>query len=127
MKIDDPEQLEYLHDATVDEIVFGYSNDSKDMRLTVTCDEECGHRDWAGRTLTVTFSNLLRASGTWLGHVMGHDTVNSIREGASADMQQSVGALCGMGIDAPGRLLRLTFHSGSEIEIACDEIDVQLG
>jgi hypothetical protein len=126
MRLDDVNQLEYLHDATVSEVILGYSGDSKDLRMVVTCDEECGHPDWAGKTVTVIFSNLLRAAGTWLGHVVGQDAVSSIGEGGSIDMKQSIEALCRMGIAPPRRLLRLTLHSGSEIDIACDEVDIRV-
>ena len=76
--------------------------------------------------MTVTLLNVLRASGVVLGHVAGHDIINSFSEGASGDMERSIRVMCGMGIFAPKILLRLTLHSGSEIEIACDEIDIRV-
>ncbi len=126
MKINDLEQLEYLHDAIVSEVAFVYKGNSKAIKIITICDSDCGYRDWSGKAVTVTLSNVLRASGVVLGHIAGQDIINSFSEGASEDMQRSIQVMCDIGIFAPKIFLRLAFHSGSEIEIACDEIDVRV-
>lgn len=126
MRITDMEQLEYLHDAIVTEITYVYTNSSKDIRIVAVCDDDSGHLIWSGKTVIVTLSNVLRASGVLLGHVAGPDTIQSFSEGASGDMTQAVEELCSIGIVAPKAFLRLTLHSGSQIEIAFDEIDVRV-
>lgn len=124
MRITDNEKLEYLHDAIVSEISLINANGSKHMRITATCDEECGYEDWSGKAVIVTLSNVFRASGVLFGHVAGEDIVNSFSEGVSAGMHRSIQELCRVGIAAPRVLLTLTLHSGSEFEVACGEIDV---
>ena len=119
-------QLEYLHDAIVKEISFTYSDTSKNLRITTACDDDSGCFDWCGKTVIVTFLNVVRASGTLLGHVAGYDMVQSFSEGASADMKRSFQQLSGIGIAAPRVIVKLCLHSGSEVEIACDEISVRV-
>lgn len=124
MRIPDMNQLEYLHDATVSEIALTYDGDSKFLRIVATCDDECGYDEWSSKTVVVTLSNLVRASGFVLGHVAGHETIQSFGEGASEEMLRSMHVLGNIGISAPKTFLRLTLQSGSEIEIACGEVDV---
>jgi hypothetical protein len=124
MRIRDMARLEYLHDAVVSEIAIIYAADSKSIRIVVACDEECGYEDWSGKDLEVTLSRVLLAFGLVLGHVAGPDAVQSFYEGASTEMMQKVQELRDAGISPPATFLRLTLHSGSEIEIACDEVDV---
>jgi hypothetical protein len=120
MKADEMGKLEYLHDAILSEIAFVCAGDSKNIKMTAICDEDCGYHDWSGKSVVVTFSNIIRVSAILFGHVAGHDIVNSISEGVSADMQRCVEELCGLGVAPPKAFLRITLHSGSELEIACD-------
>lgn len=124
MNITDLEQLEYLHDAIVKEIAFAYTNSSKGLRISSICNGDCGYHDWNGKTVIVTLSQVTRASGVLLGHVAGRDMIQSFSEGASAEMKLNIDKLCSIGVVAPKVFLRLTLHSGSELEIACDEITV---
>lgn len=124
MRITDNEKLEYLHDAVVSEISLVNANGYKRMRITATCDEECGYDDWSGKVVTVTFSDVIRASGVLFGHVAGEDIVNSFSKGVSVGMDRSIQELRSVGIAVPEVVLTLTLHSGSEIEVACGEIDV---
>ena len=125
MKILDLKQLDYLHDAIVRQIAFALTDTRKDLVVTVTCDDDCGYSDWCGKTLIITLANLLQASGTFLGHVAGYETVQSFDEGASADMSQKIQQLSKIGIAPPNIVLRFTLHSGSEFEIACDSIAIR--
>ena len=126
MKVTDLNQLEYLHDAFVDEIAFMNSCASKNLKIQLRCDDDCGYPDWAGKALTVNFSNILRVSSVLLGHVDGQDIVGAFTKGVSEDMQQSIQKMSAIGISAPKIFLMLTLQSGSEIEIACDEISISL-
>ena len=118
----DVAQLESLHNAIVSEIAFAYTDDSKTVHIIITGDEACVNREWAGRAVAVTLTNVLRVSGALLGHVAGRDVINSISNRTSTEMRRSIQELSDAGIITPRILLRLTLRSGSEIEIACDEI-----
>ncbi|MCK1642486.1 hypothetical protein IVA95_34255 [Bradyrhizobium sp. 157] len=124
MKVQDVEQLDYLHDALLKKITFASTDKNKNLLMNVICDDDCGYPDWCGKKLVVTFSNVVRASGTLLGHITGYDTVQSLDEGASEDMKEGLRQLSEMGIVPPQIIRRLILHSGSELEIACDSIDV---
>lgn len=126
MRIFDLEQLAYLHDAVVSEMAFMSTGDFKEFRIKARCDDDCGYEDWSGKTVTITLSYVLRASGVIWGHVVGQDIVNSFSQGVSKDMEWNIRRLRDIGITAPKIFLRLTLHSGSEFEIACDEVDVSM-
>jgi hypothetical protein len=120
------EKLGYLHDAIVQQISLVFTHSEKSLTITVVCDDDCGHAEWCGKTLTLTFAGLLRTSSAILGHVAGYDSVNFFNEGASAAMGQAIQQLSQMGISPPAIVLRLCLHSGSELEIACDSVAVCL-
>jgi hypothetical protein len=125
MKITDKLILEYLHDAIVREISFVTNeNGIKDLVITAKCDEDCGYEEWAGKAVAVTLSSVLLASAILLGHVAGEDIVQSFREGLSATSRQRIAEMRDIGISIPNSLLTLVLQSGSEIEIACDDVDI---
>lgn len=125
MKITNKLILEYLHDAIVRKISFVTSADgTKHLVIEAKCDEDSGYEEWAGKVVAVTLSNVILASGILLGHVAGEDIVQSFSEGLSATSRQRVTELCNLGISTPSSLLTLALQSGSEIEVACDEVDV---
>jgi hypothetical protein len=124
MKITNTELLEYLHDAVVDGMSLDVVLESKNLVVNVTCDEDCGYDNWAGRRVAVTLSGVIVASAMLFGHVAGKDSVQSFREGISAATHQRLAELGQIGIPAPSTLLTLSFQSGSEVEVACAGVDV---
>lgn len=125
MRITNIETLDYLHDAIVRYISFDMSADgSKQLVIEAECDANCGYEEWAGKVVSVTLSNVILASAIFWGHVAGEDIVQSLIEGVSAATRQRVTQLSDLGISPPMTLLTVTLQSGSEIEIACDGVDV---
>jgi len=125
MRIADIELLEYLHDATVQEICFATgANGFKILMIRGKCDEDCGYLDWAGKRIVVTLSDVILASGMLFGHVAGEDMIQSFSQGVSAKTRQWVADLSSAGISTPTALLRFVLQSGSDIEVACGEINV---
>lgn len=122
----DIEQLDYLHDAVVHEINWQPVQDSKILKMTFVCDEECERPGWAGKKVIVVCDDVLMASATLLGHVLGQDTFNSVSEGLSPSMLDDLQKLVDMGVSRPQVLLRITLHSGSELQIACNGIAVDI-
>jgi hypothetical protein len=126
MSRQDIENLDYLHDAVVDDIIWKNGQNSKIAQMVVTCDIECEYPEWAGKRLVVTFNNVLLQSSLLLGHVAGRDSFDSCSEGVSASVMEHIQVLGGMGVTFPKTMLRIALHSGSELEIACDSVTVEV-
>lgn len=122
----DIEQLDHLHDAMVHEINWQPVQDSRILQMTFVCDEECERSDWAGKKVSVVCNDVLMVSASLLGHVLGQDTFDAFSEDLSPSMLDDVQKLVGMGISRPEVLLRIALHSGSELQIACNGIAVDI-
>jgi hypothetical protein len=117
--------LNYLHDAIVQEICFGHNAKGlKELVIRAQGDEDCGYTDWAGKDVRIRLVDVIVAAGTLFGHVMGEDSIAGFDGVISATTHGLVTELCNAGITNPKQLLRVSFRSGSYIEIACDHVDV---
>jgi hypothetical protein len=117
--------LNFLHDAVVQEISFVHNSTGvKELVIKAWSDPDCGYEDWAGKLVSLSLQDVIIADGTLFGHVMGEDSISGFEEGISPKTQRLLSQLVDAGVSAPTVLLRITFHSGSSIDIACDEIEV---
>jgi hypothetical protein len=124
MRVTDKELLEYLHDAFVSRISFENNETSKNLIIRATFDEDCGDDEWAGKEVVVTLSGVVLTTAILLGHISGQDAVQSFVQGVSAGMRQRLTKLMAVGISIPEGLFTITLQSGSEIEVACEEIEM---
>lgn len=124
MKVEDTEFLEYLHDALMESIHFEEHKGTKRLIMKATFDEDCGNTDWDGKAAIITFSDVIVATAIFLGHVTGQDMVQSFRQGISVVTHQRLATLIAAGVPAPEKRLTIALQSGSEIEVACAEINV---
>lgn len=122
----DLEPLDHLHDARVEQIHWNPVQDSKIVQMTFTCDEECERPDWAGKTVNVVCDDVLMMSAVLLGHVLGQDTFDAWSEDLSPSMLEDLQKLARAGISRPEILLRITLHSGSELQIACNRVTAEV-
>ncbi len=122
----DIRRLNYLHDAIVQEICFAHNAKKgfKELVIRAQGNDDCGYPDWAGKDVTVSLLDVIVATATLFGHVMGEDSIDGFDEGISARTDRLVTELVDAGVFSPTILLKITFHSGSYIEIACAGVDV---
>jgi hypothetical protein len=94
--------------------------------MTLTCDNECGRADWAGRQIVVTFNDVLLLSSLLFGHVAGKDLFDRHNDNLSPDVIENLGTLTAFGIPQPRIHLRIAMHSGSELQLACGSITLEV-
>lgn len=117
--------LEYLHDATLQGIVFCADHEGRRcLRMHVTFDDECGNSALAGKVAEILFSDILIVSGVLWGHVSGADCVNSVTTGLLPSAEQAVCKITKLGIAEPSLKVTVALQSGSELAIACAAVDV---
>jgi hypothetical protein len=117
--------LDHLHDAVLVSLTFSPRPDgSRDGRLVATCDEECEYDEWAGKTVSLVFSDILLLDGVLLGHVCGQEFVNTISQGLLPCAEERVSALVREGVRMPRIRLTVALQSGSEVAVACDGVEV---
>jgi len=121
------DSLAYLHDATVEEITWLSTQESRTVVLRFTCSDDCGKQEWNDQHVVVTCSDVLLCSSLLLGHVSGHDTFDSHSVVLSTEVTKALEGMLGIGITRPNVLLRIALHSGSELQLACDRIDIVVG
>src|SRR5688500_4084237 len=122
MSLEWMERLDYLHDATVTEVVWSSVASARSLRMAVSCDEECGDPELAGKQLVVRFNNVLVCSATLWGHVAGDDALNSFSNDVTPEVREYLQRLTALGISTPKMVFRVACHSGSEVQLACDEV-----
>jgi hypothetical protein len=125
MKIVDQEQLEFLHDAALLDLCFEFRPDGeRRLILRAMCDEDCGYEEWNGRLVSVILAGLTLTTVRLFGHVAGPEFINSFAAGVSAQTSSALEELKAAGIAIAEFLLTLSLQSGSEVELACESVEV---
>lgn len=114
----------YLHDAEVRRLshepgAAGLSTAKLELRV----HPDCGHPPWNDQTVTILFLDVLLWRSTLWGHALGRETFDRGHPRISASAQQLLATL---GAPTERHLLSLGFHSSSEIEVVCEDIEVVL-
>lgn len=127
MLVDDLEMLEYLHDAVVENLSFSFANDGeRTVQLRVRAHADCGYAPWNGMTVTVRLRDTVLFVGTLLGYTTSGDTISMFQQGVSSEAERKVADLRGHGLGVPHIKLGLAFSSGSEIDVVCRAVDVEV-
>lgn len=115
----------YLHDSAVQRMTF--SIDDRGVHtfvLHMVCHPDSGHSEWSGQRLLLTAHDVIMSSMNACGYASGQDSINTIQSEVSAAFSSKVFDLVGRGVGAPSAYMRLKLNSGTEIEIACESIDL---
>ncbi len=122
------EKVDYLHDADVYEIrLIIDESGERELHLRLRGHPECGYEEWNGKEIRVTFYDPRIVLGELFGHVANGETLNAWRHSPSASMQSHVRRHVGMGLPTPNHFVEIVLHSGSLIEVACNEIRFVVG
>jgi len=117
------DNVAYLHDAEVHRFVLGIEESGQRiLRLRLRCDPECGLEVWNDRWIDIEFIDPLVVLAEMFGNMSNAETFNAWNEGPSELMQERVARLTEVGIPGPKHAVQLVFHSGSVVEVACEEI-----
>jgi hypothetical protein len=117
------DHLAYLHDAKCLEITWDCSHPSHRMiRMLLVVSRDAELPAWNGQTLQITLSSVLATQSTFWS-TFGIETVDSWRPGISAFLEQQCLSLSSKGITIPPLKFTISFHSGSEIEVVCDNVN----
>ena len=123
----EPKKTAFLHDAEVRELgVVIDQHGERTFRVLLRCDPEWGYEAWNDREIRVDFCDPIVILGELFGHMANAETLDAWRDLTSAKMESHIKTLTDAGIRDPKHLIQLVFHSGSIIEVACEEIHVHV-
>jgi hypothetical protein len=126
MQEEDVRQLGWLHDAEVHSIVYDPSPEACTLKLHVRCHDDAGYPPWNGRKLLLAANGLHAMTQSVWRCAGATETIDGIRLGISAEFQASTDEARRRGIRFPSLELSICFHSGSEIEMICQAIEVRI-
>jgi hypothetical protein len=120
-------RLDYLHDAKVTAVTWDSSDPSKrQFILDLTCDPESGDELWQGKRLRVILSDVIAAFFQAWGHCAGDEYLSKLGNKISQEMQGKINELSHYGATIPEERFTISFSSGSEIEVVCESISVEV-
>lgn len=127
MQLTDLALLDYLHDAAVDTITYDVKdNGDRVVRIRAHVHPDCGYEPWNGRTLTVVMRRAVLFTSKLLGYTAGGDTISTFGEGVSSETERELERFRAHGLGVPAIKLGLSFSSGSEMDIVCASVDVEV-
>jgi hypothetical protein len=118
---------EYLHDAEVYEFRLSIDESgNRKLQLKVRCDPECGYEIWNDRHLCIEFVDPFIVHGDLFGHMANAETLNSFDFESTSRMSVSIAKMTESGLSTPKHIVSMNFHSGSNLEVACQELNILL-
>jgi hypothetical protein len=121
------EQLDWLHDSVVHNVVYDASGDSgRLVKLAIRCHAQSGYAPWEGKDLVLAAIDVAVSKHTVWGWVTAPETIDAIRPGVSAAVRDSTLEARRMGARLPNLEFTISFHSGSLLEVICRELQVEV-
>ena len=126
IKMQDYNLLSYFHDAVLLNTLFYINNGDgyRYLKMTIRCNRDCEYEDFSGKTVDLLFIDTLIVKGTLLGHMVGNEYVNFMEPKLSPEVEEFIAEMVKSGVAAPREKMTVVLHSGSEISIACDRIEI---
>jgi len=123
----DIEMAGYLHDAEIKDISLSIASDGiRTVTISMTCDSDCGYVPWNGQNLHIKFVDALVVNAEFFGYTSNPETLDSLMRQSSAKLDKIIKKLVDCGIGQPRLYFTLSFHSGSSLDIACNEVSLEL-
>lgn len=120
-----PEQAACLHDAYVYSIGLMIDGErNRLMAMRMHCHPDCGFNGWNDKKLQIEFVEPLVIQGELLGHMANAEEVNKFDFKVTERIADSIKRLTDAGIAPPAEVVSIVLHSGSQLDIACQEIRV---
>ncbi|HWE93676.1 MAG TPA: hypothetical protein VG269_06845 [Tepidisphaeraceae bacterium] len=122
------EELAWLHDAILFDVVYDFSGDiGRSIKLSLRCHADSGYAPWNGRNLVVVAVNVAVTKSFIWGWVIGPETLDAIRPGVSGALRETTAEARRTGARLPSLEFTISFHSGSEIEVICESLQLDVG
>jgi hypothetical protein len=119
--------LEYLHDCVLLEMKYDAVSEDRKLSLLLKAPDDLGYAPWDGQQLSVTADDVYFLQSVMWGHVAGAETLDAWNEGISDATQQDLDRHTATGLKVPALKYTITFHSGSYLELVCEDIAVDVG
>jgi hypothetical protein len=121
------EDLGWLHDAVVFSIAYDASDESsRSVKLTMRCNDEAGYPPWNGKDLVLIAVDVAVMTFVGRGAIIGPETFDQAYARVSDTLHESVVESQRMYPEYPRLEFSMCFHSGSEIEIICKNLQVEV-
>lgn len=120
-------ELECIHDCVLLSVLYdASSNTGQTIRLMMRCPIDLGHAPWEGKNLMLTAVGVAVSQHVVCG-VAGTETIDAVRPDISAVVREGTVAARRMGVRFPELEFTISFHSGSSLEVICQELWVDVG
>ena len=120
-------ELGWLHDSVVLNVIYDASQDAgRLLKLVICCHPDCGYEPWEGKNLVITAVNVAVIKYVVWGWVTAPETIDSIQPGVSKAVEESTMRAKRAGARFPNLELTISFHSGSQLEIICQDLQVKV-
>jgi hypothetical protein len=112
-----------LHDGVVTHTSLEYEADgNRQLRLLMQCDSDCGKPEFDNNIIEILFYDLTLLRADIFGALLDPESFDTWQDSVSDTMHQELRRLTNAGIRTPKNCCTLVFHSGSAIEVACEEV-----
>jgi hypothetical protein len=112
---------DWLHDAVVREFLFQTHDDERVLKIFLNCPKDCGYAPWQGKKLVLSFHDI-SAMNQMVWGVRGKETIDSIQTQNSASFREKTIVARRTGEGSKNFEVKITFHSGSLLEILCEDL-----
>jgi hypothetical protein len=120
-------ELGWIHDCALLSILYDTSSDAgQSIRLTMRCPTDLGYAPWEGKNLVLAAIDVAMSKHVVCG-VAGPETIDAVRPGISAAVRESTMEARRMGVRFPSLEFTISLHSGSALEVICQELQVEVG
>ena len=120
------DELAWLHDCVLWELSYDTSEtSSRSIKLRLQCPSDLGYAPWEGKELLLVAGDVAAAKHTVWG-VAGPEAIDAVRPGVSEALKDAMAQARTSGVRFPDLAFTIYFHSGSDIEIVCGDLQVDI-
>jgi hypothetical protein len=120
------EELGWLHDSVVLNVIYDPTGADRLIKISVRCHDDCGYPPWDGKNLTLCLKNVATLKYIIHGLQTSPETIGSVHPGISSALQESTMRARRMGVRYPDLEFTISFHTGSSLEVICQELQVDI-
>jgi hypothetical protein len=119
------QELEWIHDCVIYNIVYGSEPNGRSIKLSMRCPADLGYAPWEGENLVLVAIDVAMSQHVMWG-VTGPETIDAIRPGISASARERAMDASRRGALFPSLEFTVSFHSGSSLEVVCEHVEVDV-
>lgn len=123
MIVQTTDELDFLHDAVVESLLYNADPGNRRLSLVATCNPDTGIPPWDGRRVRLLAEHLLYVCLVGFGHTAGEETIDRVFRRISRKTAELLAPM--PNARAAASLMTVAFHSGSSLELACRTIALE--